>query len=162
MNAKPQSLVCPRDGGAMIPMERKSLSVSHCGGCHGMWIPKTQIVGRVEGNLIRKLYHAPAKRMAELRCPTDGSPLWEFCAGGVLLDRCNSCGGLWFDAGELETVMGKICFTTSPSIALSHGEDRGSTLDTLGRLLTPPPSTGAEVAVELLIEIVKWAASSLE
>ncbi len=40
-------------------------------------------------------------------CPQCRSVLQPFWAGDVELDRCGGCGGLWFDWGELERVVGR-------------------------------------------------------
>jgi Zn-finger nucleic acid-binding protein len=151
---------CPRDGARMASSTDLSLRVNVCRDCSGLWVPKAQIVGRVDGAVIRKLYHAPSTRLTEIRCPADGSPMWEFSAGGILVDRCNQCGGLWFDAGELAAVMSKVRFTTSPTGAMAGGKMKADEENSLWDLLMPPPS-GAEVALELVFEIVKWVASAV-
>lgn len=38
-------------------------------------------------------------------CPRCGGPMEELAIEGVSLQRCRSCRGLWFDAGELEKVL---------------------------------------------------------
>ncbi len=46
-----------------------------------------------------------AKNLAEgaMNCPRcDGGKLSEITHDGVKIDRCNNCGGVWLDAGELE------------------------------------------------------------
>jgi len=154
-------LACPRDGTGMTSSVDRNISMNMCGDCSGLWVPKAQIVGKVGGDVIRKLYHAPSKRIANLRCPADGSPLWEFCAGGVLVDRCNQCGGLWFDAGELATVLSKVRFTTSPTLAMAGAKPRVEEPYSLWNLLNPPPTTGTEVLLEIVIGIVKWAAAAV-
>lgn len=40
-------------------------------------------------------------------CPGCSAGMKAFGAGKVELDRCTFCRGLWFDGGELETVIGK-------------------------------------------------------
>jgi len=148
---------CPRDGARMASSTDLSLRVNVCRDCSGLWVPKAQIVGRVDGEVIRKLYHAPSTRLTEIRCPADGSPMWEFSAGGILVDRCNQCGGLWFDAGELAAVMSKVRFTTSPAAAMAKPGEEHS----LWKLFTPSPTSGAEVVLELVFEIVSWVASAV-
>lgn len=39
-----------------------------------------------------------------VNCPRDGKDLAPFDLGGVALDRCPACSGIWFDRGEFETV----------------------------------------------------------
>jgi Zn-finger nucleic acid-binding protein len=38
----------------------------------------------------------------ELHCPKDGAEMEKVNANGITLDRCVSCGAMWFDANELE------------------------------------------------------------
>lgn len=45
--------------------------------------------------------------MTKRECPSCTAPMNPFQAGHVQLDRCNFCRGLWFDAGELEQVLGR-------------------------------------------------------
>lgn len=41
--------------------------------------------------------------MKTMKCPACGEPLREKGAGGITLDMCyGGCGGIWFDATELE------------------------------------------------------------
>jgi hypothetical protein len=41
------------------------------------------------------------------RCPKCGAALAERNIDGVTVDQCGSCGGVWLDAGELETLAGR-------------------------------------------------------
>lgn len=45
--------------------------------------------------------------MERRACPGCESAMQVFHARGVEIDRCFFCGGLWFDAGELERVSGR-------------------------------------------------------
>src|SRR4051812_6384942 len=40
-------------------------------------------------------------------CPSCSIAMKGFPVGGVELDRCTFCKGLWFDGGELSAVLGK-------------------------------------------------------
>jgi len=79
-----------------------------CRLCGGLWITKCQLDGRVDPETSRRLFHGGGGRATQMRCPMDGGLLFEFNVNGVLLDRCNHCGGLWFDAGELRAVLGSV------------------------------------------------------
>lgn len=39
-----------------------------------------------------------------MKCPRDGSELQAVDVGGVELDKCHKCDGLWLDYGELKKV----------------------------------------------------------
>ena len=39
------------------------------------------------------------------KCPVDGGPMKkQLVADAVVIDNCATCGGLWFDKGELEVI----------------------------------------------------------
>lgn len=40
-----------------------------------------------------------------MRCPKCGMELTELKFRGVAIDKCTSCGGVWLDDGELETLL---------------------------------------------------------
>lgn len=45
------------------------------------------------------------ERSAHLnKCPRCGSDLEEHEHGGVKIDQCGECGGMWLDKGELEII----------------------------------------------------------
>ena len=46
-----------------------------------------------------------AEHPAGIRCPRDGAELIERDYGGVRVDLCSSCHGIWLDAGELEQLV---------------------------------------------------------
>ena len=46
---------------------------------------------------------AAAEKAAHwMRCPKCGSQMKEVAMGGVIVDQCGSCGGVYFDAGEFD------------------------------------------------------------
>ena len=45
--------------------------------------------------------------LAKGRCPKCASQLVTITYRDVELDKCTGCGGLWFDTGELDRVMGQ-------------------------------------------------------
>ena len=52
---------------------------------------------------------ADAKAAAEkaahwMRCPKCGGQMKEVAMGPVVVDQCGSCGGVYFDAGELDAL----------------------------------------------------------
>ena len=65
--------------------------------------------------LERKRAELDAKRREEesellkqqhwMRCPKCGHELAEQELSGIKVDRCPSCGGVFFDAGELDTLL---------------------------------------------------------
>jgi Uncharacterized protein conserved in bacteria len=47
------------------------------------------------------------KNICHMKCPKCGGALDEIVFRGVTIDRCNSCGGVWLDSGELEKLAGR-------------------------------------------------------
>lgn len=50
----------------------------------------------------RQLREAEAARAAALECPKCDGRLAEVTVEDVTIDRCDTCHGVWLDAGELE------------------------------------------------------------
>jgi hypothetical protein len=48
------------------------------------------------------------KRESQLHCPKCPGLLETYTFKGFALDRCQNCGGIWMDKGELEGVIRKI------------------------------------------------------
>ena len=48
------------------------------------------------------------KESSQIRCPKCPGDLESYMFQGFALDRCQSCGGIWMDKGELEAVIRKI------------------------------------------------------
>ena len=45
---------------------------------------------------------------SKLHCPIGHGLLETWCFHGIVLDRCQSCGGIWLDNGELEAIIKKL------------------------------------------------------
>jgi len=45
---------------------------------------------------------------SQIRCPKCPGHLETYTFQGIALDRCQSCGGIWMDKGELEAVIRKV------------------------------------------------------
>jgi hypothetical protein len=63
--------------------------------------------------LAKRKQEAETRRLAEerrahfMRCPKCGGQLVEERYHGVQVDRCPECRGVWFDAGEAESLLEK-------------------------------------------------------
>lgn len=62
---------------------------------------------RAQRDQERAAQAADAKRSAHwMKCPKCGSDLKETMQSNIAVDVCTGCGGVWFDAGELDTLLG--------------------------------------------------------
>lgn len=61
----------------------------------------------VEEKYLKNFSETERKRLRELhfmRCPKCGMELYEFEHKGITVDKCSDCNGIWFDAGEFESL----------------------------------------------------------
>lgn len=56
---------------------------------------------------IQVLESEEQKTLHWMRCPKCGSQLTEIAHRDQRVDRCDACGGIWLDAGELEALATK-------------------------------------------------------
>jgi uncharacterized protein len=52
-----------------------------------------------------KLAQETERKSHYMKCPKDGHDLITESFHGVQVDRCNHCNGIWFDGGEVDTIM---------------------------------------------------------
>lgn len=63
---------------------------------------------KLESERLAKMAEQEKQRLRELhymKCPKCGMDLLEVQYGSVTLDRCTTCEGTWFDAGEFESLL---------------------------------------------------------
>lgn len=103
---------CPACKTPLVVVERESIEVDWCAACHGVWFDAGELEvlaekagKRLAPDAIGK--SAKASGEGQRRCPRCRRKMEKVTAGGQdlpLLDRCLE-HGLWFDAGELGTLI---------------------------------------------------------
>lgn len=84
----------------------------------GKGASEEEFFARLEAERRRTLAEERQARLAEeerereralhfMKCPKCGMQLEEIDFGGVRVDRCSACEGIWLDRGELEAVRHK-------------------------------------------------------
>ncbi len=106
---------CPACKAPLVVVERESIEVDWCPACRGVWFDAGELdvlaakAGkRLEPGLIGEA--SPDAGEARRRCPRCRRKMKKAAVGGpqtLLLDRCME-HGLWFDAGELGTLMDRL------------------------------------------------------
>jgi Zn-finger nucleic acid-binding protein len=98
----------------MLAYELDGVEIDHCVECSGTWLDGgeleqiTELSGVDAGPLSRALDDAAHGGATKRRCPRCSRKLRTLNVGSdpsVELDRCPKGHGLWFDRGELETVV---------------------------------------------------------
>jgi len=105
---------CPVCKNAMITMELWDVEIDYCTGCEGIWLDKGELElllgdGEKSRELISSFTTSPRTNEIQRRCPICDKKMEKIMAGeganAVLLDRCVKGDGLWFDGGELNTII---------------------------------------------------------
>lgn len=94
-----RSLNCPKCGAPLDPnSEIVPGAVVHvCSGCYGSFYRKAELAVPLD-------VYQP--KPSKLSCPDCGKGMetGSVYEGRIELDRCKSCGGVWFDAGEVDAL----------------------------------------------------------
>lgn len=104
---------CPVDKEPMMILEYEGVEVDYCDACHGIWLDAGELELLFADRAITEGFltagdPAHAKGEKARRCPLCGKKMSKATTGGeqpVVYDACPRGHGLWFDHGELATVL---------------------------------------------------------
>lgn len=155
---------CPRDGHPLTSVTDQGIRMESCHSCGGLWVPMAHLLPRLSSRACALLFHADGGRQTQMRCPIDGAAMHEFDVSSIHIDRCESCRGLWFDPGELTTVLA----ITGPAPTKKSDLDQwGETTDTGAIIVdnvlhgTDILSDGADVVGEVLSAIAEFIGGAI-
>ncbi len=107
--------MCPHCDAPLIALEFEGIEIDYCPECKGVWLDRgelamiCELAGVASGTLTDALYQTAELRPGTGRCPRCRARLGVIpVAGGgasVELDRCPRHHGLWFDHGEIKSVV---------------------------------------------------------
>lgn len=103
--------VCPQCEKPLVALEYRDIEVDWCPICKGLWLDRGELGlllhGDPAGDAVLEL--KPGAR-GQRRCPRCGDRMREAVSeeAGVTLDRCPHGHGLWFDAGEVQTLVNAV------------------------------------------------------
>ncbi|MBT8380633.1 MAG: zf-TFIIB domain-containing protein [Ignavibacteria bacterium] len=97
----------------MIILELDQVEIDYCTTCEGIWLDSGELEMLLENEAERKkvldTLHEDHDHPEKLnKCPICGKKMIKVHAGEnkeVLIDKCKKDHGLWFDKGELNTVV---------------------------------------------------------
>lgn len=104
-------MICPACREEMIIVEYEQIELDVCPGCKGVWFDADELELLLEsmGLSIAGLVRPGEARSAEKKrkCPYCHRKMQKVHMGEqeVLVDRCRHGHGLWFDGGELGTIV---------------------------------------------------------
>jgi uncharacterized protein len=99
---------CPKCNKPMVVLELDNIEIDHCLACKGVWLDSGELellLSDVNSpNLIPDIKCTEKK----IKCPKCGHKMGKIRVGkpdGILIDSCADKHGLWFDGGELESLL---------------------------------------------------------
>ncbi len=107
---------CVACGQPLITCEYDQLEIDYCISCGGVWLDHGELslilsdAGASEGQLLA-LSGESAATVSRRKCPICSKKMEQVGfaeTGGPTLDRCVRGHGIWFDRGELETVIARL------------------------------------------------------
>ena len=103
---------CPDDGLALAESLVAGARVHACGYCKGAWLPESgvrAVFERLPGDHSRwdRLYERVQRegRDSGLTCLDCDGRLMTIAHRDVEIEVCGACGGIWFDGGELRSLV---------------------------------------------------------
>src|SRR3990172_2253631 len=97
---------CPRDH-APATLLRESggkylFFIDYCEHCGGTWLDHGEFAKLVGSKEAERLLEAYASGRSRLNCPRDQAAMAVRPVGGIVIDVCPDCHGMWFDRRELD------------------------------------------------------------
>jgi Zn-finger nucleic acid-binding protein len=105
---------CPACKSAMITLELADVEIDHCLQCGGIWLDSGELELLVDDpqrakRLLDSLPEDPSAAGPTRRCPICDGKMSRVIVGRaqppLLIDKCRRSDGLWFDRGELQSVL---------------------------------------------------------
>lgn len=119
---------CPLDQIDMVEKQGDGFVYHECEACNGVWMRHRSLRTIVRQYSPDSDISIPLPDDAYLPfsdpdfdtnnitiCPVDGAKYYEHSYGGVMIDLCPKCDGLWLDKGELDKIREKLRNNEIPS-----------------------------------------------
>lgn len=135
-------------------------AIAWCDTCRGVWVSEAELEERVrvvrgKSEIDLSLVFAPAgPRMygpARRACPLCREPLGHALLGEIEVDRCGRKHGIWFDAGELQSVLHAA--TQGVAVAVAPV--------TLDPHLLAVPGKPAELSASNVVELIGYIVGAI-
>ena len=115
---------CPVCKTAMVILELQSIEIDYCPSCEGIWLDSGELELLLEDsvekeNLLKSFQTDEKSSEQKLKCPICRKKMDKILVGkdkSVLIDKCKNHHGLWFDKGELESIISMGSFDKSNKV----------------------------------------------
>ncbi len=106
-------MLCPVCKEFMVVLELEQVEIDYCTSCEGIWLDSGELELLLENEaerakLLKSLQEAPGHAEKKHRCPVCNKKMVKVYVGDdkkILIDKCKKDHGLWFDKGELRSVI---------------------------------------------------------
>jgi Zn-finger nucleic acid-binding protein len=106
-------MLCPVCKESMLILELDEIEIDFCTGCDGIWLDTGELellfdTEAERNNLVDSLHEYPDHPEKQYRCPICSKKMVKVYVGDekeIIIDKCKKDHGLWFDKGELKTVI---------------------------------------------------------
>ena len=144
---------CPKCGSGLRPRDETTRS---CVACGGIWITKATYADALAdaGGTVALLDELDRVcTPTTYACPTCKVTTLEAShAKGVELDWCRTCGGIYFDLGELETVKGGSRRKESAQPAVARTKSRSVGVMFVDWMVTDLIASAASAVVDVVLD----------
>jgi len=116
---------CPVCKNAMITLELAEVEIDYCTGCGGIWLDAGELEQLLDDpqkskQLIGSFHPDPTCKEKLRKCPICDKKMQKVIVGSekpvLLIDRCSKGHGLWFDAGEMQSIIDRAQLDTENKI----------------------------------------------
>lgn len=106
-------MLCPVCKEPMVVLELNEIEIDFCTSCDGIWLDSGELelmfdTEAESKNLIESLHEDSDHPEEQYKCPICNKKMAKVHVGDekeILIDKCKKDHGLWFDKGELKTVI---------------------------------------------------------
>lgn len=102
-------MICPTCQKTLIVVERNGIELDYCPACEGFWFDADEwyllkdVLG-IQAEISDPFALEPVRTNEKARkCPQCSKYMEKVDIGGIILDRCPSLHGVWFDKGEVSS-----------------------------------------------------------
>ncbi len=106
-------MLCPVCGDHLIILELEQIEIDYCHSCGGIWLDAGELELLLEDSAEKDIVLSELNDIAKtdekkIRCPICRKKMIKVLIESkdpIIIDKCKRGDGLWFDEGELETVV---------------------------------------------------------
>jgi len=106
-------VICPVCKDPMVVLELEQVEIDYCANCKGIWLDSGELELLLESEQERKSLFESFKEDSSNKersyscpiCRKRMSKIFVGEKGQVMIDKCRKNHGLWFDEGELKSVI---------------------------------------------------------